>query len=236
MIFKRDFEVSAFMSKAGGKIKLPNLVQELIRTFSQAYDTQFDRGLAENQTWVIISWMIDFEKYPRSGDRLTVSTQTPGYRSFLAARHFSLSKGEEIYARGKCLFSVIDKEDRKFSSTFDRLYPEGMVLDSGTIRNYRPRFTNFKPEHRKVFEIRNEDVDGNQHVNNSVYFKWIEEVLPFEVYKSSNYKRVMVQYTQEVVPWGDITLAWSQIDDTYQGLILGAGGEEKAKICLELGR
>ena len=87
---------------------------------------------------------------------------------------------------------------------------EWMKADKPIDDNFLKLSTPENPEIEKVFNVRMQDIDFNDHVNNSVYIAWAVESIPENILKNYKLKHVSVNYINEI-SYGNKIFAKAQL-------------------------
>lgn len=154
---------------------------------------------SRNYAWFLIKYHMEFDEYPCALDDIVIKTEARGISKIIANRDF------EIY-------TVDDKRLGRVASNW-------MLIDLATknimplakLINFMPAFEKreddlffqkVKPIERvdfeKIFEIRFDDIDVNQHVNNANYIVWAFETLPYEFKANHRLKMLDIIYKKEI--------------------------------------
>ena len=147
--------------------------------------------------WILNSWQIVIDEYPRMGENIIIGTQSFGYEKMFGHRNFLITKedGSRV-AIANSLWVLMDlKKNRPMIVT-----PEiGDVY--GT---HEPLEMDYAPRKIKVpeggvkgreFVVQESQLDTNHHVNNGQYVQMAAEYLPedFEIHQMrAEYKKSAV--------------------------------------------
>lgn len=153
----------------------------------------------KNYAWFLIKYHMEFDDYPCALDDLVVKTEPRGITKIIANRDFELySPDGKRLGRVQSNWMLIDLNTKNvlplaktvtFMKTFDK-------------RDDDMQFQKIKPLDRidfeKTFEIRYDDIDVNQHVNNANYIVWAFEILPYEFKANHKLKTLDIAYKKEI--------------------------------------
>lgn len=137
--------------------------------------------LAEHhRVWVLSSWQIVVDRYPRLSERVRVGTAPYEFKGFLGSRNFAMTTADGAYlAKANSLWSLLDTDTwRPVAPTGDML--QGYVLSERLEMDYAPRRIAV-PEggsDREVIVVKKHHLDTNLHVNNGQYVDMAMEYLP----------------------------------------------------------
>lgn len=142
-------------------------------SFEQASILEKDIDMAKFR-WIAYSWEIDIKKHVKLDDKIEITTIPTHMNRFYAYRDFVVEKNGEILATAKAVFLLMDIE---------RLRPVKILDD--LVKAYGKEEEVFAPGNVKLeknldfiknIQIRKADIDTNFHVNNAVYFDYINEL------------------------------------------------------------
>jgi acyl-ACP thioesterase len=140
----------------------------------------YEETLAEKTAWVLTRQKVVMEAWPQWGESISIRTWVRPLQGPFATRDFEMIKEDKIIGSCSTSWILMDLETRS------------AVLGDLGIIPFEPR-TDFKLpydakkviikdelEHRSTFEVRNSDLDMNEHVNNTRYVQWILDSIPRE--------------------------------------------------------
>lgn len=135
--------------------------------------------------WVLVSWQIQVERYPKLGERIRIVTWPYNFRAFYGWRNYLITD-----ERGNCLacadslWVLLDVK----SGHPTRLLPEMLEayqLEPPVDKVHAPRKLKLPEdmEAREPFAVQKYHLDTNHHVNNGKYILMAQEYLPagFEI-------------------------------------------------------
>ncbi len=146
--------------------------------------------------WVINRLKCRFSKYPDYEDQIIAKTWSTGIKGFKGYREFAAFLGDSCIARASSLWLRIDLAKK----TFSKLSQD--VIAQFPISDELPEFPDVektkitidlgkvKKSWSSITMLRYDDVDSNQHVNNTVYFNLLQtalqeaelEIHPYEIF------------------------------------------------------
>ena len=132
------------------------------------------------QAWVLSSWQIVVDRYPRLGEKVKIVTLPYELKSFLGYRNFAMLDEEENYlAKANSLWSLLDMTTGKPVAVNEAMH-EGYGIDEKLDMDYAPRKITV-PEGGQLLEpimVKKHHLDTNHHVNNGQYVNIAMEYLP----------------------------------------------------------
>ncbi|MCL2264733.1 MAG: thioesterase [Treponema sp.] len=146
----------------------------------------------QNIGWVLISGIIDMDRYPKYKEKIFIRTWisnyslVKGYRENIIYDEYGIEIG-----KAKGIWVFYDFERKKPVPIFDEiktrwgLNPEiSQEVETEKIKVLEDE------EHKLEYNIHKSDVDSYKHVNNIRYFHWLIESLPDELLENYSLKRI----------------------------------------------
>ena len=159
---------------------LLNYFQDASTFHSEDLGLGVDYNKEQKLAWVLNSWQIVVERYPKLGERVTIGTMPYGFKAFTGLRNFYLldEKGEYL-AKANTLWSLLSTETGRPSLPNEAMLT-GYVTEEPLDMEYAPRKINV-PEGGTGMEaivVKKHHLDTNHHVNNGQYVSIVMEYLP----------------------------------------------------------
>lgn len=137
--------------------------------------------LKENHlVWVMSSWQIVVERYPRLCEQVRIGTLPYEFKGFLGMRNFAMltTKGEYL-AKANSLWSLLNTDTGKPTLPTE-VMREKYVLEERLPMDYAPRkiVVPKSGESRETIVVKKHHLDTNYHVNNGQYVDMALEFLP----------------------------------------------------------
>ena len=202
-MYRIDTKVRYSECGEDGKIKLAsiiNLFQDASSAQSESLGVGMDYLKSVKRAWVLNSWQIIVERYPKAHEEIEVTTWPTGFRGVFGPRNFCLKTQDgEMLAYAHTLWVYMDIENgmpTKPSEEEKAIYGTEPPLEM----EYASRKIKM-PEEAKVVDtisVRKYHIDTNNHMNNCQYVQMAVEVLP-EDFRT---KQVRVEYKKSAV-YGD---------------------------------
>lgn len=200
-----NIETKVRYSECGenGKMKLSAIVnqfQDSSSEHSESLGVGMDYLREQKRAWILNSWQIVIERYPKAHEEIVVSTWPTGFRGVFGPRNFCMKTPDgEMLAYANTLWVYLDiekgmptKPSEEEKSIYGTEPPLSMEYTSRKIK---------MPEEAKVVDtvsVRKYHIDTNRHMNNSQYVLLAAEVLPEEFLV----RQVRVEYKKAAV-YGD---------------------------------
>lgn len=219
--FHKDFEVRSYQVDPDGKLSLTalsNLFQEI--AWRHADSADFGRNLQEQHlSWIMARMDIKCENLPSWGDSIKVYTAGRGVDKLFAFREFLITNFEGgILAQGMSSWVLMNLQTKRL------LRPEKVLpaelFDPEEKPDWQPEKVKLEGEFLKSekLKVRYSDLDLNNHVNNTSYVRWVENILREN---GCDTPRFLINYLAECVMGDelDIHLLKSEDDFIVQGMV-----------------
>ncbi|MEB2777021.1 thioesterase [Algoriphagus sp. D3-2-R+10] len=178
--FQKDFEVRSYQVDPDGKLSLTalsNLFQEI--AWRHADSADFGRNLQEqNLSWILARIDIKCKNLPSWGDSIKVYTAGRGVDKLFAFREFLITNSEgDILGQGMSSWVLMNVVTKRIFRPEKALPPE--LFDPEEKPEWQPEKIRLKGELLKSekLKVRYSDLDLNNHVNNTSYVRWVENIL-----------------------------------------------------------
>lgn len=190
-----------------------------------------------NYAWFLIKYHMEFDEYPCALDELVMKTEPRGITKIIASRDFEIFTTEDKrLGRIASNWMMIDLATKS-------ILPLAKVATSMPAFEKREedlQFEKIKPiervDYEKTFEIRYDDIDVNQHVNNANYIVWTFETLPYEFKANHKIKILDIVYKKEIA-YGHEIISQVEYDETtkttFHSLKNATNGDELCVICVK---
>lgn len=155
--------------------------------------------LTKNYTWVMLKYNIDILRAPFWNEEIKIKTWRYPHKNLYELRRFDLiDKKGELIIKGLSAWVMMDFNSRKpvRLSRFigNELMEVQPPIENNFIKIPKIQSTAFE----KNFNVRMQDIDFNNHVNNSVYIGWAVESIPEEIFLNYKLSHVDVNYINEI--------------------------------------
>lgn len=157
-----------------------NYFQDCSCFHSDALGVGLESMNAWGKIWVMNSWQINVERYPKYGENITVGTWPYDFKGPLGLRNFIIddSEGHRI-ARANSVWALMDVTTGHPSRMNTELL-EAYTLEPKEPMTYAGRKIKISGEFEtfEAFRVTRACLDSNHHVNNSRYVSMALEYLP----------------------------------------------------------
>lgn len=192
--------------------------------------------MEKNYTWVMLKYNVYIHAMPRWKDRVTVKTWRYPHRNLYELREFDiLDASGNLMIKSLSCWVMMNFDSRK-PIRLNRFVPPDMMEDQVPVEDDFSRLSSFDdPENEKAFNVRMQDIDFNNHVNNSVYIGWAVETVPQEIVTTHTLKQVEVNYINEISYgnriYSGLKKEDGQSEPSFVHTILG-GDDKRELTCL----
>ncbi len=180
---------------------LARMLQESAVTHSEQVGIRSRELVANGTAWVLNKMAFDFRRLPTFGEEIRVVTWHKGSRGFKALRDFEVLAGEESLVSVATLWLFIDlkkKRPRRIPPEFPQAYTieTDNALDCD-LEGWQPN-PPAREEEAIPITLRSSDFDPHGHVNNTVYFDFIETLLGKGFEDHAAIKGLRIQFRREI--------------------------------------
>ena len=165
---------------------------------------------SRKKAWILSSWQIVVERYPKMGEHIDISTWATGFGGLYGTRNFQILDEEKkavVSANSIWVFMDIEKGRPAKPKPEDI---EAYGIEPALAMDYAPRKIKTAKEltEQKPFLIRRYHIDTNEHVNNCQYVQMALEALEGE----KLYRQVRVEYRKSAV-YQDIVIPRTALEE-----------------------
>ncbi len=202
---EKDYAISVSETECSHRVKpvvLFNYMQDLAEKSISIIGEQYScDGLAKKgYGWFIIRYRIEFENYLSDLKSIKIKTESRGCQKSTFYRDFEIldNNTQKVLLRAVSSWFIVDL-GKKSIVNIEKEYPEFLQF---TPRENDLELNRLKPltavTKEKIFEIRYDDLDINNHVNNTVYITWALEALDYDFRKNHIIKSIDVYFKRDV--------------------------------------
>jgi len=153
-----------------------------------------------NYAWFLIKYHMEFDDYPQALDDIIIKTESRGISKIIANRDFEIWSPDNKKRLGRIvsqwmMINLTTKNIIALSQFLD-LIPAFEKRENDL--QYNKILPPEKANSEKTFEIRFDDIDVNQHVNNANYIVWAFETLSYEFKAEHKLKTLDIVYKKEI--------------------------------------
>lgn len=134
----------------------------------------------QHRVWVLSSWQIVVEKYPKLCEKVITGTKPYEFKGFFGYRNFSMTDMEGgYYAKAASLWTLLDTDTWKPAMPPQIMYDKYAIEDRLDME-YAPRKIAVPANGTQCepIVVKKHNIDTNNHVNNGQYVDMAQELLP----------------------------------------------------------
>lgn len=176
--------------------------------------------------WVMSSWQIVVERFPKLCETVTVGTAPYEFKGFVGFRNFLMTDEEgKRLACANTIWSLLDTETGKPARPSEEML-KGYVLEPKLDMDYAPRRIQVpeEMEKRDAVQIRIHHLDTNHHVNNGQFVRIAMDALA----ENCQIRQLRAEYKKQVM-LGDVIIPYTRrMEDGKYVIVLK---DEEDNIC-----
>ena len=212
---------------------LLQLLQDIASENAENLGFGYSFLVEKNLGWFLLKLHLEFDNYPEDVYNLTIKTEPRGWNRLFAHRDFELLNGSQSLGKAATTWGLIDLNSKSMTNI-------------GEVLADNPRFTPFEKrdddlkynkilscedfDSEKIFEIRFDDIDVNQHVNNSNYLVWAFETLDYAFRRNKKLKTLDMTFKKEIKYGNRILSQLKFVEDKTVHVLKNA--ENGDELCL----
>lgn len=155
-----------------------------------------EHGLA----WVVTHYLVDIIEMPREGMELIFITWPSAHDSLKAVRDFEIRAADgRLLVRATSQWILISQDTRRPLRITEHLQNWKIIPERAYDRAFE-KFPDFEPQKTHIFKCRYDDIDVNQHINNSVYAVWATESVGFDFRNTHTLRKLEINFKKEIAP------------------------------------
>ena len=214
---------------------LLQFLQDLASDNAEALGFGYSYITKNNLAWFLLKYRIEFEDYPKGLYDLTIKTEPRGYSKLFAFRDFEIKHNNIAIGRATSTWALVNLQNHGMANVAEALSGNTYMVQHEKRENdlsYAKVRAHERVDIENIFEIRFDDLDVNQHVNNANYIVWAFEPLDFEFRKANKLKVLDMVFKKEI-KYGAKVLSQIEVDDKKTTHIL-KNAETGEELCLVL--
>jgi len=165
---------------------LLNFMQDIASEHAEMLGFGFSHIMPKNLGWFLLKYHIKVHRWACKMDKIILKTWPWGVKKFYCMRDFEVcSPGGERLISASSSWGICDMETKKIVNPMEVLesFPKS---DLRALETTFPKVQDVKDVFaQKTFEVRYDDIDINQHVNNACYLGWALDTLDSD-FRSKN--------------------------------------------------
>lgn len=166
---------------------------------SEARGLGLDYYDQNNVGWFLYKWDIQINEYPNFADTITLITEPKAYKGFYANRDYTILLNDKILGKIKTLWIFMDTDKMRPKKINEEMHKNFWLDSNADEINKLDDIQNIDaPSLSKQFDVRQSDIDTNNHVNNRVYIEWALETVPIAIRNERILTNLKVTYLKQL--------------------------------------
>lgn len=154
---------------------------------------------AQDYTWVMLKYNVRIHRLPVWNETVTIKTWRYSHKNLYELREFDILDSQgNLLVKALSSWVMMNFTSRK-PVRLDRFIPPILMEGRFPVEDDFSRLDPLKEYDRELpFRVRMQDIDFNNHVNNSVYIGWAVEAVPEDVHRDFRLAQVEITYLDEI--------------------------------------
>lgn len=185
--FDKSFELRySEMDKSGyaSPTTILTLLEETAADHCHSINTSLYHLREQNIGWVLISGIINMERYPTYKEKIVIRTWLSDYTFIKGTReNIIYDEQKNIIGRAKGLWVFFDIKKRRPVQIFNSIKEKWSLSPTESIRHdiTGKMEVNDSGSNIRKFDVNLHDIDMYMHLNNIKYFQWVMDSMDEEV-------------------------------------------------------
>lgn len=218
--YSQEFRIASYQTDLTARIR-PSAILEIMQELAGAHAELLNVGRSRlspmNLAWVLTRVEVRMERYPLSGEIITVETFPMPNRRVFFPRYFIFrdGQGKQLGCAGT-MWVVLDINTRKMANAAE-IAPRLPDNSDLTSPMGMPATVEEVPSEAKehIHVPLYTDLDVNGHVNNTRYLDWCCNTLGIDTMRSCEIRRFAVNYNQEILPGQEVRTVLRLHEDAF---------------------
>jgi medium-chain acyl-[acyl-carrier-protein] hydrolase len=186
-----------------------------------------------NITWVVTHYVIDIPEMPGDKEELSFITWPVDHEQLRATRDFEVRGADgRPMVRAASQWIMIDLAARRPVKLAEYM-PDWECLPERALDAAFEKFADFDAPNARDFDVRYDDFDVNQHVNNAVYATWATESLGVDFLDSHKLRGLKINFKKEIPAGTEKVSVGYETDGKSSRHVIRSGGAANAIVICE---
>lgn len=156
----------------------------------------------KGESWILNRVAMKLERYPKFDEVLLIKTWASGMKHFKGFRDFRLYVGDELIGQVSTLWLYINMESKSLTRLPQEIEDNFLTRPDEVYFDKLDKLRLPKPgadAQETRISLRYGDIDGNQHVNNTAYMKYLQTALHHQNLDTRP-EKLEIQFAREISP------------------------------------
>ncbi len=201
--YQANYKVRIADANAQAQLKIPSLfemLQEAATEHAQKLGVDFSSLAPQGLGWALSKMSVEILRMPNWNERVHITTWASIRERITTFREFEAksTSGEMLFtARSQwVLFDLNTRRLTRMERLTDWVRDDTRFANSETFSEHLSKPTSITNE--VECHIRNNDIDLNKHVNNSIYIVWAIQPLSDEFLKKNTPSKIKISFLEEI--------------------------------------
>ena len=200
--FENTYLVHYYETGIGQQLRISNLMnyfEEVALMQSEERKVGLDYYRENGVIWMLHKWHIAIHKSPVFGQNIRIRTLPVSIAGFMGFRQFWVyaENGEVLISAESAWIFVNTQSKRPMRATEDMKRAYGHLGQPESKLDMPDGPSLQKADLTKEFNVRQADIDINEHVNNARYVDWALEALPPELLRNHQLENIQIVFKKE---------------------------------------
>lgn len=206
----KDYVIRSYECDKNGFLRLVtlmNIFQDIADSHASELGVGMDYCQKNGFAWVGANYHIKISSYPKFHQKIIVQSWPSAEKKLGAYRDFLVTdeKGNEIICASS-QWILIDFAKKRPLSLHDNL-PQYTIINERALETDFSKIENIShPDSSTEFRIRFDDIDFNNHVNNSIYLLWATEAVDAQYRLSHLPQEIEISFKKEALLGDNISV------------------------------
>ncbi|MDY0132310.1 MAG: thioesterase [Desulforegulaceae bacterium] len=235
-VFEEDFRVLYSDVDFKGQIKavkILNLCQDIASRHSYQLGLSALHLGEKGKIWVVHRYELEFKKRPFWDEVFKIRTWRYPFKKLYEMRRFDfLDSNNDVFVKGLCSWVIVDKKTKR-PSRLDRTIEEKFCFEPKNPEVFAAEIKSpLNPVLKSEFKALRDDIDFNNHVNNTSYLKWAKECIDEDDFKNKNLKKIEILYLNDSLYNDRLKVFSEKEEDSSRYLIEIKNGKNLKSLAL----
>ncbi len=190
-----------------------NLFQDGADLHAEKFGFGYSFCMEREMTWVGTGYHLKINRLPRRDENFVLQTWHAGSSAMTARRDFCLQTPEkEPLVLAYSNWALIDLKKKRPVLIQKYLGDETRLNKRAILADFKKITLPDMPQEGVLLQVRQDDIDINQHVNNAVYASWLLEAFDTEFLNTHTLKELMIQFKSSALRENKVAI-FTKIED-----------------------